>query len=314
LACAGKSGRTIGGIPFTRGPLSYLLRNRFFVGAVVYKGEALPGPQPPILDRALFDAVQAKLADQDNNHIRTRLRSEALLVGKIYDDRGHRMSPSHSRKKGVRYRYYLSLPLLDGRPEEAGSISRVPAAEIEHVVANAIRQELGIDPELATRDLIEGHVTRVEVHTAQISVELREAGAEPKTIQIPWRKPPFKRRRELLAPASGNRQDPRPIRADARARLIAALSRGRRWLDDMLSGSVKSEEIANRESCSPRKVNMTLSLAFLAPEIVKAAIDGRLPRGVGISRLSDLPASWREQFRQLGIAEPVADQRLHFKK
>jgi hypothetical protein len=44
-----KSGRTIGGIPFTRGPLSYLLRNRFFVGEVVYKGEALPGPQPPIL-------------------------------------------------------------------------------------------------------------------------------------------------------------------------------------------------------------------------------------------------------------------------
>jgi DNA invertase Pin-like site-specific DNA recombinase len=303
-----KSGRTIGGIPFTRGPLSYLLRNRFFVGEVVYKGEVLPSPQPPILDRALFDAVQAKLAEQHNNHAQTRLRSEALLVGKIYDDRGHRMSPSHSRKKGVRYRYYISLPLLDGRPEEAGSISRVPAAEIEHVVADAVRQELGIDPELATRDLVEGHVTRVEVHTAQISVELREDGAEPQTIQIPWRKPPFKRRRELLAPAPGNRQDPRPIRADARARLIAALSRSRRWLDEMLSGSAKStEEIANREGCSQRKVNMTLSLAFLAPEIVKAAIDGRLARGVGISRLSDLPASWREQFRQLGIAAPTAD-------
>jgi Recombinase len=155
-----KSGRTIGGIPFTRGPLSYLLRNRFFVGEVAYKGEALSGPQPPILDRALFDAVQAKLAEQHNNHAQNRLRSEALLVGKIYDDRSHRMSPSHSRKKGVRYRYFLSLPLLDGRPEEAGSISRVPAAEIEHVVADAVRQELGIDPELGTCDLIEGHVTR----------------------------------------------------------------------------------------------------------------------------------------------------------
>jgi hypothetical protein len=64
---------------------------------------------------------------------------------------------------------------------------------------------------------------------------------------------------------------------------------------------------ANREGCSPRKVNMTLSLAFLGPEIVKAAIEGRLPRGLGISRLSDLPAPWREQFRQLGIAAPVAD-------
>jgi hypothetical protein len=90
------------------------------------------------------------------------------------------MSPSHSRKKGVRYRYYLSLPLLDGRPEEAGSISRVPAAEIEQVVADAVRQELGTDSELPTRDLIKGHVTRVEVYTAKISVELREVGAETK--------------------------------------------------------------------------------------------------------------------------------------
>jgi hypothetical protein len=137
-------------------------------------------------------------------------------VGKIYDDRGHRMSPSHSRKKGVRYRYYLSLPLLDGRPEEAGSISRVSAAEIEHVVADAVRQELGIDLELAACDVIEGHVNRVEVHTAKISVEFREGGAEPKTIQIPWRKPPFKRRRvragirESPGPASDPRRRTRP--------------------------------------------------------------------------------------------------------
>jgi hypothetical protein len=75
-----------------------------------------------------------------------------------------------------------------------------------------------------------------------------------------------------------------------------------------VDGSAKSiEEIAKREGCSPRKVNMTLSLALLAPEIVKAAIDGRLPRGVGISRLSDPPPSWREQFRQLGIAAPPVD-------
>lgn len=99
----------------------------FFVGEVVYKGEVLPGPQVAILERDLFEAVQAKLAEQQNNHIRTRHRSEALLLGKIYDDRGHRMSPSHSRKGSVRYCYYISLPLLDGRPEEAGSVSRVPA-------------------------------------------------------------------------------------------------------------------------------------------------------------------------------------------
>ena len=62
-----KSARPIGGIPFTRGPLAYLLRNRFYIGEVVFKGETLPGEQPAIVDRDLFDAVQAKLNEQMNN-------------------------------------------------------------------------------------------------------------------------------------------------------------------------------------------------------------------------------------------------------
>jgi len=49
------------------------------------------------------------------------------------------------------------------------------------------------------------------------------------------------------------------------------------------------EQIAAREKCSVRKVNMTISLAFLAPDLVKAAIEGRLPRGIGVARLCDAP-------------------------
>jgi Recombinase len=58
------NGHTIGGIPFTRGPLAHLLRNRFYIGEVAYKGKICPGEQPPILDRDLFEAVQAKLSEQ----------------------------------------------------------------------------------------------------------------------------------------------------------------------------------------------------------------------------------------------------------
>jgi site-specific DNA recombinase len=58
---------------------------------------------------------------------------------------------------------------------------------------------------------------------------------------------------------------------------------------------------AKRESCSVRKVNMTISLAFLAPDLVKAAIDGRLPRGMGVARLTDLPAEWSRQHEMLGF-------------
>ncbi|MGZ9103557.1 MAG: recombinase family protein, partial [Rhodoplanes sp.] len=94
-----RDGQTVGGIPFTRGPLAYLLRNRFYVGKVVFKGEALAGEQPAIVDQDLFDAVQAKLNEQINNHRISRTRSEALLLGRIYDDRGHKMTPSHTRKR-----------------------------------------------------------------------------------------------------------------------------------------------------------------------------------------------------------------------
>src|SRR5205823_869129 len=129
-----KSGTEVGGIPFTRGPLAHLLRNRFYVGEVVFKGEVLAGEQPAIVDRTLFDAVQAKLTKQLNNHTTTRAKSDALLVGRIFDDRGNRMSPSHARKRGIKYRYYLSSVLLEGRPAHSGSIWRIPAVEIEALV------------------------------------------------------------------------------------------------------------------------------------------------------------------------------------
>jgi hypothetical protein len=61
-----KTGQTAGGIPFTRGPLAYLLRNRFYVGEIVFKGETLTGEQPAIVDRELFDAVQAKPQQRPN--------------------------------------------------------------------------------------------------------------------------------------------------------------------------------------------------------------------------------------------------------
>ena len=70
-----------------------------------------------------------------------------------------------------------------------------------------------------------------------------------------------------------------------------------------LRGTVADvEQIATREKCSVRQVNMTISLAFLSPTLVKAAIDGRLPRGIGIARLRDAPAEWSRQHAMLGLA------------
>ncbi len=114
-----RTGGTVGGIPFGRGPLAHMLRNRFYIGQVAFKGEVLAGEQPAIVNRTLFDEVQAKLTEQLNTHVTTRMKLEALLVGRIFDDRGNRMSPSHARKRGIKYRYYVSSALLEGQPSRA---------------------------------------------------------------------------------------------------------------------------------------------------------------------------------------------------
>jgi hypothetical protein len=78
------------------GPLAHLLRNRFYVGEIVYGGAVHAGEQERIVDPALFEAVQAKLAASKR---RLRIRSSpATLAGYIFDDRGNRMAPSHTRK------------------------------------------------------------------------------------------------------------------------------------------------------------------------------------------------------------------------
>jgi site-specific DNA recombinase len=323
-----KSGGTIGGIPFTRGPLAHLLRNRFYIGEVVFKGEVLPGQQPAILDRDLFDAVQAKLNGQRTNHTAVRAKSESLLIGRIYDDRGNRMSPSHARKQGIRYRYYVSSPVLHGQAERAGSMRRVPAAEIEALVGRAVREHLKDSTQTDDRDLISTYVVRVEVQSDQLAVELKapkhrqtrgrgngspsdhesgEQDADHIVLHVPWRKTPSKRRREIIVPKSATPQDSRPIRAETRAKLVGSIALGRHWLDEIVTGvATDVEQIAAREKCSVRKVNMTISLAFLAPDLVKAAIEGRLPRGLGVVRLCDSPAEWSRQYRMLGLTSPYS--------
>src|SRR5438876_6414911 len=108
-----------------------------------------------------------------NNHTVTRAKSESLLIGRIYDDRGNRMTPSHARKGGIKYRYYLSSPLLHGQPGRVGSVRRLPAAEIEALIECAVREHLGDHAESGGRDLIRDHVVRVEVHADQLTVELK---------------------------------------------------------------------------------------------------------------------------------------------
>jgi site-specific DNA recombinase len=294
-----KTGETIGGIPFTRGSLAHLLRNRFYIGEVPFKGEVLKGEQPAILDEDLFEAVQAKLDEQVNNHKAKWTKSEGLLIGRIFDDRGNRMNPSHARKGTAKYRYYISSALLQGTVTHAGSVRRVPATEIEALIVKAVRDHLKPSQPIDDRSLIHAHVLRVVVQQDQLVIHIAEP---PSTLEVPWQKTPARRRREILLPEGIRPERARPIRSETRARLVAAIARGRHWLDELTADPTASaDRIAKRENCSTRKINMTISLAFLAPDLIKAAIDGRLPQGMGVARLTDLPAEWSRQYQTLGL-------------
>ncbi len=96
-----------------------------------------------------------------------------------------------------------------------------------------------------------------------------------------------RRPREIILPAStSSHPDVRPIRAETRAKLVTAVAKGRRWLDELIAGTVTNvDQIAATQNCTVRQINMTISLAFLAPNLVQATVDGRLPRGVGVANL-----------------------------
>jgi hypothetical protein len=237
------------------------------------------------------------------------MKSEALLIGRIFDDRGNRMSPSHARKGGVKYRYYLSSALLQGMASGAGSVRRVPAADIEALVVRSVREHLKPVAPIDDRSLINTHVARVEVQPEQLVIHLARAKTPDRQrangdniLNVQWRKTPSTRRREILLPAGIPPQHARPIRSETRALLVTSIARGRRWLDELLAdASANAESIAKRERCSVRQVNMTISLAFLAPDLVRAAIEGRLPRGIGVTRLRDGPVEWSRQHAILGL-------------
>ncbi len=313
------TGATHGGIPFERGSLFYLLRNRFYIGEVKYKGEILPGEQPAIMDRELFDAVQQELTDQWSHRNHTKAKSDHLLTGLLYDDAGHRMIPTHATKAGIRYRYYVSLPHLKGASKtvSVGCICRIPATDVEDIIVTSVNEHLVAQHDEPSssraptddRGLIAEQVVRIDVHKDRLMVRLKSAVTEEgshstdgQLLSIPWQKPPSRKSRQILIPLGVPRNEVRPTRIERRARLVNAIAQGRRWLDEIVSGSAANiEQIATRQKCSVRQVNMTISLAFLAPDLVKAAVEGRLPRGIGVERLRDAPAEWTRQFEALGL-------------
>jgi hypothetical protein len=162
-----------------------------------------------------------------------------------------------------------------------GSVSRVPANEIEAIVTKALRDRLTSSghgaPPISDPDAILTWVTKIEIRAKQLAITIKArerllhqpCGGDQnqdggtlndrgEVILAPWIKPP----------ASAPSHRSRPIRAERRAGLIRAVAGGRQWLDEIVSGRMTIKDIAIKQKCSVRQINLTMSMAFLAPPLV----------------------------------------------
>jgi site-specific DNA recombinase len=115
-------------------------QNRLYRSEIVHKEQSYPGQHDATIDEALWDEVQAALAENRIEHAtQACAMAPSLLTGLVHDDAGERMSPSHANKNGTRYRYYVSRSLITGgQAKAAGAACRVPAADLETIVQDRV--------------------------------------------------------------------------------------------------------------------------------------------------------------------------------
>jgi site-specific DNA recombinase len=135
-----KDGTVYGGRKLSRGALYLMLQNRIYRGEITHKGNAYPGEHKPIVDATLWDKVQAILA-ANRIDLATGLDAQhpSLLAGLVFDESGQRLTPTHTVKKGTRYRYYVSKPLVTGAAKDISQGRRVPAGNLESLVVGKLR-------------------------------------------------------------------------------------------------------------------------------------------------------------------------------
>ena len=286
-----------GGIRFTYGPLAHVLKNRIYVGETGHGGKWFEGEHKAIVDRATFDKVQELLAANVNTDKTKWLSTGALLMGKLYDDRGNRMRPSFTSKNGVRYRFYVNTALLGGRKETAGSVRRVSAPAIEGLIETAIRERIGQDDQSAATTSIFERIERVVLRTTCIEVAANISNnasvTDIKTLEIPWM-PNAKPDLTGVELTETGKPDPK---------LIQSVVRAHAWMRELSNGTHASiESLAKAIKLNPKVIRQALRLAFLAPATMNSILQGGQPAHLSLKRIPfTLPLSWERQNQALGI-------------
>ena len=176
------NGKTVGGVPLSRGMLYRLLSNPIYIGRVSHRDTTYEGQHHGIISQDLWDAVQRKLADNRANRAsRTNTSHPSLLTGLLYDETGDRLTPTHANNHGKRYRFYISHRLTTQRRNRTPGW-RLPALELEMAVLSGLAgmlQDLETLVDLARLDGADATVIETfTVNARKIAVQLQAGGTE----------------------------------------------------------------------------------------------------------------------------------------
>lgn len=330
------SGRVSGGVPWSRGALYALLKNRIYIGEIVHKDKSYPGEHAAILDRSLWDQVQERLAE--NRQRRNRgvgASNPSLLAGRLRDENGSPMYPSHGRKNGVRYRYYVSRSASTSAEEDKRPL-RAPAHDLEELVLRTLRErladqrflidELKLDrsdldvrqhllslggmaasesptalvEQLEVRVNYGPRLTRIELSALSLLSLLRlsaDASRSSIVIEVPTVLKRYGAQKRILVPGKRAAQ---PVKNEA---MIKAIVQAHIWHRRLVSGaSISVRQMAREEGVTPRYIHKLLPIAYLAPDITMTILDGAQPPEVTLKRLTEgLPTCWARQRHILGL-------------
>lgn len=329
-----KTSEPFGGVPFSRGQIYGILKNPTYVGEVHHRDQVYPGLQKSIIDRDIWDRTQAMLAGNLQGHRSgARATQPSPLAGMVFDEAGEPLIASHACKGAARYRYYVSGGLQRG---DAKSGMRIPAKELEGAAAIAIIDALAdplalahearvaVRPDAlskvgercnAAAELLRARsaerfanlVDRIDVEADRISVTLcgsavaelfdaKDAGDNPPVV---LRLPVRLTRTGLMLKLVQQGGKAANLAAPDGA-LVRLLTQARQWNERLRCGEIGVKTLADTVGRTSSYVTRVVRLAYLAPDITAAMLQGQQRAGISAHELTQtdaIPASWSEQRR-----------------
>ena len=336
------NGRPFGGGRWSRGQVYSILKNPVYIGQIHHRGQLYQGRHPAIIDRDLWDRVQAHFADKTPGRRRGRSAADSsVLAGKVVDEAGQPLIAAHASKGGVRYRYYVSRAVHHREGDAGDKGLRMPARELEAAVAQRVSEALGdaltLMPDLAamTPSAVAGALAR----SAQLADRVADADhallqALVDQVQLTANGCVIRLSAPALASAlgvvgaigpltelHGNATRKRCggavrlVHSNGRAvtagkpdvRLVRLVIRGQVWWHRLVDERITVGQLASVEGVGPSYLTRVMRLAFLAPDILDQIATGTAPPWLDGGKLlatGAIASDWNAQRETLTQSHP----------